>query len=67
MISHPNPGLVAAIRAALADPAVGDPERAVSQRAYMKSPMPFRGLSKPELTVVLWPLLRDRAIAPHTC
>jgi 3-methyladenine DNA glycosylase AlkD len=66
VISHPNPGLVAAIRAALADPAVGDPERAVSQRAYMKSPMPFRGLSKPELTVVLRPLLRDRALAPHT-
>ncbi|HOB79995.1 MAG TPA: DNA alkylation repair protein [Ornithinibacter sp.] len=62
----PNLGLVAAIRAALADPAVGDPERAVNQRAYMKSPMPFRGLSKPELTVVLRPLLRDRAIAPHT-
>jgi len=62
----PNPGLVAAIRAALADPAVGDPERAVAQRAYMKSPMPFRGLGKPELTVLLRPLLGDRALVPHT-
>jgi len=62
----PNLGLVAAIRAALADPAVGDPERAVAQRAYMKSPMPFRGLGKPELTVLLRPLLGDRALVPHT-
>lgn len=58
--------LVTAIRDALADPAVGDPERAVAQRAYMKSPMPFRGLGKPELTVLLRPLLGDRALVPHT-
>ena len=68
---HPASGsgprtLVTAIRDALADPAVGDPERAVAQRAYMKSPMPFRGLGKPELTVLLGPLLGDRALVPHT-
>jgi 3-methyladenine DNA glycosylase AlkD len=68
---HPASGsgprtLVTAIRDALADPAVGDPERAVAQRAYMKSPMPFRGLGKPELTVLLRPLLGDRALVPHT-
>lgn len=61
-----GPGLVDAIRAALADPAVADPERAVAQRAYMKSPMPFRGLSKPELAGILGPLLRDPALAPRT-
>ncbi|KAF0834378.1 DNA alkylation repair protein [Ornithinibacter aureus] len=68
---HPASGsaprtLVTAVRDALADPAVGDPERAVAQRAYMKSPMPFRGLGKPELTVLLRPLLGDRALVPHT-
>ena len=68
---HPASGsgprtLVTAIRDALADPAVGDPERAVAQRAYMKSPIPFRGLGKPELTVLLRPLLGDRALVPHT-
>jgi 3-methyladenine DNA glycosylase AlkD len=64
--SAPTVGLVEAIRAALADPAVGDADRAVSQRAYMKSPMPFRGISKPELTAILRPLLRDPALAPRT-
>lgn len=58
--------LVEAIRAALDDPAVGDPERAVAQRAYMKSPMPFRGLSKPELGAILRPLLGAPALAPRT-
>ena len=63
---HSPLGIVEAIRAALADPALGDPERAVAQRAYMKSPMPFRGISKPELTAILRPLLRDRTLAPTT-
>lgn len=62
----PDSTLVEAIRAALDDPGVGDPERAVAQRAYMKSPMPFRGISKPELTAILAPLLRDPALAPTT-
>lgn len=64
--SAPTVGLVEAIRAALADPAVGDPERAIAQRAYMKSPMPFRGISKPELNAVLRPLVRDQSLAPRT-
>ena len=64
--SAPNLGVVEAIRAAPADPAVGDPERAAAQRAYMKSPMPFRGISKPELTAILRPLLRDPTLAPTT-
>jgi 3-methyladenine DNA glycosylase AlkD len=64
--SAPGAGLVEAIRAALAAPAVGDAERAVAQRAYMKSPMPFRGISKPELSAILRPLLRDQVLAPRT-
>lgn len=47
--------LVAAVRTALA--AAGDPGRAVQQQVYMKSEMPFRGITKPELTVLLRPLL----------
>ena len=49
--------LVAAVRTALAERA--DPERAVAQQRYMKSAMPFRGLSSPELKAALRPLLRD--------
>jgi len=33
------------VRAALAG--AGDPERAVQQRAYMKSAMPYRGITSP--------------------
>ncbi|MBZ5740249.1 DNA alkylation repair protein [Nocardioides mangrovi] len=47
--------LAAAIRDVLA--AGGDPERAVQQQAYMKSAMPYRGFTKPELTRLLRPLL----------
>ncbi|MEJ7832067.1 MAG: DNA alkylation repair protein [Nocardioides sp.] len=49
--------LVAAIRGVLAD--AGDPERAASQQAYMKSEMPYRGISSPELRRLLAPLLGD--------
>lgn len=42
--------LVGSLRAALAGAA--DPERAVRMQAYMKSSMPFRGISAPELTVI---------------
>ena len=34
-----------------------DPERAVAQQRYMKSEMPFRGLSSPGLKAALRPLL----------
>jgi len=43
------------VRAALA--AAGDPERATGQQRYMKSAMPFHGVSAPELKRLLRPLL----------
>ncbi|MGN0064210.1 MAG: DNA alkylation repair protein [Nocardioides sp.] len=43
--------LVAEVRALLRG--AGDPERAVGQQRYMKSSMPFRGLTRPELTRLL--------------
>jgi len=43
------------IRAALAG--AGDPEQAVRQQAYMKSAMPYRGITSPELKALLRPLL----------
>lgn len=51
--------VVAPIRAALAEGA--NPERAVGQQAYMKSAMPFRGLSAPEVRAVLRPILASWA------
>ncbi|MGL5824310.1 MAG: DNA alkylation repair protein [Nocardioides sp.] len=47
--------LVDAIRDALAT--AGDPQRALRQQAYMKSEMPYRGLTSPELTALLKPRL----------
>ena len=49
--------LVAAVRADLA--AAGDPDRAAQQQAYMKSDLPYRGLSSPQLKAVLRPLLAE--------
>ncbi len=49
--------LVAAVRADLA--AAGDPDRAVQQQAYMKSDLPYRGLTSPQLKAVLRPLLAE--------
>ena len=51
----PDAELVAGIRTALA--AAGDPERAADQQRYMKSEMPYRGISSSELTALLRPLL----------
>src|SRR5665811_1082999 len=45
------------LRAALS--AAGDPERARAQQAYMKSEMPYYGVSPPELTALLRPLLAE--------
>lgn len=56
--------LVGAVRAALA--AAGDPERAIAQQAYMKSAMPYRGITAPELKRVLRPVLTDPALVPRT-
>jgi len=39
----------------------GDPDRARGQQAYMKSTMPFRGVSAPRLKATLRPLLADPA------
>jgi 3-methyladenine DNA glycosylase AlkD len=58
--SYPGPAgtaLVEAVRAALAG--AGDPERAVQQQRYMRSSLPFRGLSSPELRALLRPVLAD--------
>ncbi len=44
----------------------GDPERAIAQQAYMKSAMPYRGITAPELRRTLRPVLRDRALLPAT-
>jgi len=54
----PDAELVAAVRSALA--AAADPDRAAAQQRYMKSEMPYRGLTAPELARVLRPLLRER-------
>jgi 3-methyladenine DNA glycosylase AlkD len=40
---------------------VGDPARAEGQQAYMKSAMPFRGVTAPQLKAILRPLLADPA------
>ncbi|MGZ4746116.1 MAG: DNA alkylation repair protein [Oryzihumus sp.] len=55
----PGAALVRAVRAALAEAA--DPARATGQQAYMKSAMPFRGLTSPVLRATLRPLLADPA------
>jgi 3-methyladenine DNA glycosylase AlkD len=60
--SAPDSDLVLAVRAALAG--AGDPVRAAGQQAYMKSSMPYRGLTSPELRALLRPLLADPALAP---
>ncbi|MBJ7357539.1 MAG: DNA alkylation repair protein [Nocardioides sp.] len=44
------------MRSALAG--AGDPVRAEGQQRYMKSAMPYRGLTSPELRLLLRPLLR---------
>ena len=49
--------LVDTIRAELTRHA--DPVRAAGQQRYMKSTMPYRGLTAPQLTAVLRPILAD--------
>jgi 3-methyladenine DNA glycosylase AlkD len=48
---------VGAVRAALAG--AGDPVRAAQQQAYMKSDLPYAGLTAPELRALLKPLLAE--------
>lgn len=59
-----EPEIVVAVRAALAG--AGDPERAAGQQAYMKSSIPYRGITSPELRSLLRPLLADPDLAPAT-
>ncbi len=54
-MSSTNYDVVRAVRAAL--DGAGDPERAKAQQAYMKSELPFRGITAPELRALLRPLL----------
>lgn len=46
---------IVAVQRGLAE--AGDPDRATRQQAYMKSAMPYRGVSAPDLTLLLRPLL----------
>jgi 3-methyladenine DNA glycosylase AlkD len=55
--AHSGGQLAARVRAALAD--AGDPARAEAQQRYMKSAMPYRGLTSPELRTLLRPLLAE--------
>jgi 3-methyladenine DNA glycosylase AlkD len=54
MVEEP---LVTEIRRVLG--AHGDPERAIGQQRYMKSEMPFRGITSAELTALLRPVLSE--------
>lgn len=55
MSASPADALVEAVRSALASS--GDPVRAAAQQRYMKSALPFRGLSSPERRALLRPVL----------
>ena len=56
--------LVESVRAALR--AAGDPVRAVGQQRYMKSSMPFLGLTSPVRRELVRPLLADPAMRLET-
>ena len=61
MTIGPHPDLVSEVRAALV--AEADAERAAGQQRYMKSAMPYFGLTSPQLKAALTPLLRDPGLA----
>lgn len=61
MTTDPHPDLASEVRAALV--AGADPDRAVGQQRYMKSAMPYFGLTSPQLKAALTPLLRDPGLA----
>lgn len=56
--------LVVAVREALRG--AGDRERAVQQQRYMKSSLPFHGISSPELKALLRPLLAEHRIGERS-
>ena len=64
MTTDPHPDLASEVRAALV--ACADPERAAGQQRYMKSAMPYFGLTSPRLKAALTPLLRDPGLAMHS-
>lgn len=57
--ARPHAELVAAIREALA--AAGDPDRATGQQRYMKSTLPYHGLTTPEFRATVRPILSHPA------
>ncbi len=61
MSAGPHPDFRSAVREALT--ARANPERAAGQQRYMKSALPYHGLTSPELAHVLRPLLRDPGLA----
>jgi 3-methyladenine DNA glycosylase AlkD len=61
MSATPCSGLTGAVRSALAS--AGDPARAVHQQAYMKSTMPFRGVTLPEVRRLTRAALTDHPVA----
>lgn len=60
-MAEPDAVLTDRIRRALA--AAGDPERAVGQQRYMKSALPYHGLTAPELRALLRPILTEHRVA----
>lgn len=56
--TRPDAELVAQVRATLA--AAGDPGRAAGQQRYMRSTLPYHGVTSPELRRLVGPLLRAR-------
>ena len=56
--------LVRAIRVALED--AGDPSKAGPMQTYMKSELPYRGVSSPALKATLRPLLADHPLDEET-
>lgn len=63
-MTDPGPELVDALRAALRSGA--DPERAAGQQRYMKSTMPFLGLTSPQRRELVRPLLADPGLRLET-
>jgi 3-methyladenine DNA glycosylase AlkD len=56
---EPRSDLVDTVRRTLAG--AGDPTRAIGQQRYMKSALPFHGLTTPQLRALLRPILADPA------
>lgn len=60
----PDAELVRSVRSGLEEAA--DPERAAPMQRYMKSAMPYRGISSPALAALLRPLLAGRPLDEGT-